>query len=550
MSRPMPLPASSPSTPLPLLVAVMVSVVLALGLMTPPAEAGTPVTSPATTPPSTSVTLDDVEQSDTEQSDTEQALDLATLALRGPSAGFSSGDNSTVGDSGDSEARVEATLALRDLFVSRRSLGEADEREADRLLARPTDGVRDPYGDGYVTSDTKACSRHVCVHWVRAGADAPPSDAWAKKTLAVMEQVWKHHVSTLGYRRPAKDGTRGGNAKFDVYLKEIGARGLYGYCAPERRVSGKAKHASGFCVLDDDFAKSQFGRAPIETLKVTAAHEFFHAIQFAYDFTEDPWLLESTATWIEERFADDVNDNRAYLKYGQAARAATPLDLFDGGGLAHYGNWVFWEFLSQQYGNDIVRNVISRTGTGGGLPDDYSTQALKKVLRSKGGLARQYAAFAAANTQPRRSYAEGAAFPGVSPVQVVGLDASGPRADFSTRLNHLTAKTVTFEPDSLTSRKWRLTLRVDAPRRVASPAVALLVLRTNGTLQRRALSLDKGGAGRTKIVFSSRKVRAVSVTLASASTRYRCHSGSGFACEGRPLDQRQRFSVSARASRR
>ncbi len=80
---------------------------------------------------------------------------------------------------------------------------------------------------------------------------------------------------------------------------------------------------------------------------MTAAHEFFHAIQFAYDFTEDPWLLESAATWIEERFADDVNDNRAYLKYGQAARSTTSLDLFDGGGLAHYGNWVFWEFLSE-----------------------------------------------------------------------------------------------------------------------------------------------------------------------------------------------------------
>jgi hypothetical protein len=29
---------------------------------------------------------------------------------------------------------------------------------------------------------------------------------------------------------------------------------------------------------------------------VTAAHEFFHAIQYGYDVSEDPWLMESTAT--------------------------------------------------------------------------------------------------------------------------------------------------------------------------------------------------------------------------------------------------------------
>jgi hypothetical protein len=38
----------------------------------------------------------------------------------------------------------------------------------------------------------------------------------------------------------------------------------------------------------------------VRPLKVTAAHEFFHAVQFAYDIGEDGWLMESTATWMEE----------------------------------------------------------------------------------------------------------------------------------------------------------------------------------------------------------------------------------------------------------
>ena len=86
--------------------------------------------------------------------------------------------------------------------------------------------------------------------------------------------------------------------------------------------------ASGYCVLDNDFAEAQYGAPPMHSLRVTAAHEFFHAVQFAYDYGEDPWLMEATATWMEERVADDVNDNRQYLPYGQVGapgRAARPV---------------------------------------------------------------------------------------------------------------------------------------------------------------------------------------------------------------------------------
>ena len=249
-------------------------------------------------------------------------------------------------------------------------------------------------------------------------------------------------------------------------------------------------------------------------------------------------------------FPDGVNDNRNYLRFGQAARSTKPLDLFEGNGLAHYGNWVFWEYLSERFGNKIVRRTIERTGTGGGLPDNYSTQALRKVLRSKGGLTRLYGAFAAGNTQPGRTYDEGGAFPGVDPVKTVAVSRKARRATFGTRVNHLAAKTLKLKPTSLKSKKWRLKIKVDGPRKAASPAVALLVLRDNGTLQRRTIELSRSGDGTRNVGFDSRKVRWVSVTLANVSTRYQCDTGSGYACEGRPRDQRERFEVSVKAVRR
>ena len=467
----------------------------------------------------------------------QRALDRATVAL---------GDGTVAG----TDRRIDATLALRDLFLARPSLGAQDDRAAGHLLARPTDGAQDPYGDGYATSSTKKCGPDICVHWVRSGADAPPDDAWARKTLDVMQQVWRHHVDVFGYRPPAKDGGRGGNGRFDVYLEELGNQGLYGYCAPENRVSGKPLQASGFCVLDDDFARSQFGRAPIDTLRVTAAHEFFHAIQFAYDFREDPWLLESTATWMEERFADDVNDNRSYLRYGQVAKPAQSLDLFEPGGFAHYGNWPFWEFLSQRYGNGIVRQVIQRAGTGGGLPNDYSTEAVRHVLADKGGLAKVFAAYAAANTDPASTYHEGRAFPTAVPADTARLRTGDDRTAYETRIDHLASSSLRLRPDeTLAGKRWRLRVKVNAPDATTSPAAYLIATRTDGTSYARSIDLNSTGYGMTEVAFSHRSIATVTVTMANVSTRFRCDRKTSYSCAGVPRDQGLKFAVGAQAYR-
>ena len=220
-----------------------------------------------------------------------------------------------------------ASEVLRELFESLPDL-EGDERVlAERILARPSDGADDPRGYGYSTASVKSCKKKVCLHWVRSTADAPPGDAWAKKSLAVLNQVYNFEVGQLGFRRPVTDARHGGNSKFDVYLKDLPA-GLYGFCAPEYYKPGNRKVASGYCVIDNDFSREEFSGTPLANLKVTLAHEFFHAVQFAYDIKDDPWIYESTAVWMEERFADKVDDNRQYLDIGQVRLSHIPLDTF------------------------------------------------------------------------------------------------------------------------------------------------------------------------------------------------------------------------------
>lgn len=439
--------------------------------------------------------------------------------------------------------RVEATLALRDLAIALPDLEGEDRTAAQALLARPTDGAADPLGNGYTVGSVKKCASQICLHWVKSTADAPPSTGWARRSLAMVQKVYRFEVGKLGYRPPVRDPGVGGNRKFDVYLKDIGS-GIYGYCVPEFRVKGTKWVASGYCVLDNDFKPAEFNGAPAKrSLKVTAAHEFFHAIQFGYDYHEDPWLLESTATWMEERFADSADDNRQYLPLGTVRLPASSLDLFTQGGVSHYGNWAFWEYLTQRYGNRLVQQVWNRSADFKGAPNQYSVQALRGALKSRGGLTGLFAAYSAANTSPTKSYPEGRKWPAAALLAKFRHGKQARRASFGAVVDHLASQSVRISPDkTLKGRKWQVRIKINGPSRSASPA-AYLTIEKLGGIVRRPVPLTRGGSGRAKIDFHKSAVRKVTITVVNASTRYRCRAGQPFACSGSPKDQDRTFRI-------
>ena len=395
------------------------------------------------------------------------------------------------------------TLVLRELWLKRKQLRGAERRQADSVLARPSDGAKDIYGFGYTVREAApVCNTRLCVHYVPSGKDRPPSPEWPARNLAVVDSVWTSIVDQLGYRAPLGDRNKGGNALFDVYLKDLGGD-IYGFCAPERRV--KKRTASGFCVLDNDFATRQFPNAtPDQNLVVTAGHEFFHAVQFAYDYAEDPWLAESTATWMEERIATDVNDNRQYLPRSQIFRPYLPLDLFSQTKGYQYGNWVFWEYLTTLYGIDLVKKTWEQAGSLKRDGGKYSVQALKKVLKGKGGLTDNYANYAAGNLTPAANFPEGSEY-GFPQVEAGKRLAKGKRSKrFTARIDHLASASYVFAPGKgLDGAKWKLSVRVNGPVRRASPAAVVAVYLADGTRQVKRVKLNRSGDGRTKVTPST-----------------------------------------------
>jgi hypothetical protein len=364
-----------------------------------------------------------------------------------------------------------------------------------------------------------------------------------------MDSVWTSEVDGLGYRAPLSDGLRGGSPQFDVYLKDLGGQ-LYGFCAAESR--GPKRTAVGYCVLDNDFSPAQFPTGtPDGNLRVTAAHEFFHAIQYAYDYDEDGWMMESTATWMEERVASDVDDNRQYLPYSQLYTPYVPLDVFNPRGFQQYGNWIFWEYLSSRFGPSVVSKAWHQAGSLGGDGKKYSLQALKKVLKHQGGLTKVYAQFAAGNLVPAATYPEGVAYPGPKAKRTKVLTKNRRAKRYATRVHHLSSVSFRFVPGrGLGGKKWKLRLGINGPVKRTAPAAHVIVQYKDGRVKRKFVKLNRRGDRRVKVAFSGRKVAAVSVTLVNASTRLKCGRKTVLACQGVPLDDKLRFAVNARVVKR
>jgi hypothetical protein len=485
----------------------------------------------------------------------------------------------------------DATLILRDLAIRVRDLSGADRERALALLARPTDNPNpDDSANTYgaVPEHAPYCGTNVCIHYVTSGPHAVDlTDAntnlvpdYVESALNVFQNtVWATEVTSRGYKAPKSDVSSTNNgtsasdltgAKFDVYLADVGDDGLYGYCTtddPHLQGGYNFYDMSAYCVVDNDFSASQFpAHTPLENLEVTAAHEFFHAVQFAYDAFEDQWILEATATWMEDLLYDDVNDNLQYLSSGPLRKPGIPLDRssISQTDFHVYGDWIFFRYLSETFNPGKVRLIWNRAdasedtdlgGPDGIGPDDFSVQAVSRVLSSRGGFRSRFADFGWMNRIARVPgvYDEGAdngypQAPLTDPAQT--LSKSAPRRSKSPKLDHQTNAYYEFKRGSGFSSTAKLKVILNLPARSTGSAASVLVYRKNGSISPFTLGITSAGDGFFKIPFGS-SVAKVDVILTNASTRYtNCYPLSNptpYACNGgKPRDDGMAYKLTAR----
>jgi len=240
---------------------------------------------------------------------------------------------------------------------------------------------------------------HFTIHYATSGTDAPDlTDAdqdqtpdWVEKVAEVFEQVYQTEVTVLGYR-PAP------GARYDVYLSDLATQQVYGYTNTFGALAGTS--ASSYIEIDRAFTSGIYNPSvysPEQSLQVTAAHEYHHAIQFGYNFYFDIWYAEATATWIEEEVFDSVNQLYGYLHSYLPNTSTLPLDGgLDGG--SEYGRWIFNRHLAEAHSPTLIKEIWTKLGTMAAPADESDIPMLPvidSVLATKGSsIGSEFAGFA------------------------------------------------------------------------------------------------------------------------------------------------------------
>jgi hypothetical protein len=427
----------------------------------------------------------------------------------------------------------ELTPLLKDLAVALPALKGADLRRARRLLARPTLGETASNEDGYSVAEHSPplCSTHFCIHWVDSTADAPQSIGYVQTMSQVFEQVYETENNQLGWRPPTSDGARGcpGSApdcmnKTDVYIKNVGGQGVYGYSAPDPG-QGQTLSQHAYLVMDNDYSAQEFpkyGGDPLQPMEVTAAHEYNHVLQFGYDVAQDTWMLESTAVWMEDKVYTDIND---YLQYitPWSQMSFVPLTTFNSNrsddpvNVKVYGDMVWNRWLDTKYGQDAPRIAWEHSLTS--KPKSFAPGAYDQMLATHGSSFfsgfTQFAADTAEWRSANSPFAEGASFPDMSRVQdsssgqAIQLKANAGGA--GGKLEHTTFGLVDVAP----TNGPRVKAVLNAPRGVQM-AVALVGRigdETNGTYVSAITRMPNGGPGSVTLTDPSRFSRITAVLI-------------------------------------
>jgi len=155
------------------------------------------------------------------------------------------------------------------------------------------------------------------IHFDTTGRHAPDYFNGKENTLQLsvdslaiaLDSAYNFEINLLGYDAPPSDGTDGGDDLYDVYISSLGS-GYYGWTNWESIGNSKSK---SYMIIDNRMDVPSPG---IAGARVTAAHEFHHAIQVG-NYRDvigcDTYYYEITSTSMEEFVYDTINDYYYYL---------------------------------------------------------------------------------------------------------------------------------------------------------------------------------------------------------------------------------------------
>ena len=258
-------------------------------------------------------------------------------------------------------------------------------------------------------------------------------EAYVDSVLAILEHTWDVEIGALGYVAPPPDAGKGGGPEYDVYVipQPSDLFGATYWETDDLVASTPNERYATFMEIDNDYLGY---RTPgMDGLRITSAHELFHAIQVgSYGIwkAEPKWdfyFYELSSSWMEEVVYDDVNDYlfdvRNYLTTsgGKGFRDLQGRALsFTTYGLptAYYGyeRCLFALYLETKFGRSVMREIWSS------MRSNPFLISIASVLQARGtSFEREYSGFGfwnyftADRADTLRYYPEGGLYPRIDP---------------------------------------------------------------------------------------------------------------------------------------
>lgn len=178
--------------------------------------------------------------------------------------------------------------------------------------------------------------------------DASGIPDYVENIASYFDHSWKLLIDTLGYTAPPI-----GDRYYPVSFLDME---YYGFCSPENNPEGMTSIVMHNTYIG--FGNNEDPEDPIlGAAKVTAIHEFKHALQFINSLWREPgWMMEIDATWTEDIGYDYVNDYYNYLFSSQITSPARSFENGDG-----YEDCIWMHYLSEKYGVQINREIWERS---------------------------------------------------------------------------------------------------------------------------------------------------------------------------------------------
>ena len=186
-------------------------------------------------------------------------------------------------------------------------------------------------------------TEHFRFFYTLEGNDAVANIDYVSNMGNIFEEVWSFYIDSMGFEPPPMNTEN----LYEINIEYLPIN-WFGYAI----ALGSGASCDGYIRMRNSYSNFN-DNTEEENIQVTAAHEFFHAIQFGYNCysirlnSKDIWFMEATAVWGEDEMYNDINDLYRYMPnwFSQPQKS-----IDNQNGTFQYGTFILFQYIDEHLG--------------------------------------------------------------------------------------------------------------------------------------------------------------------------------------------------------